>query len=283
MKPITLYTDYRVYLNDWYEERKLNNEPASNRWMAQKMLINSASWFTNVRTGKSGLSKSTANKLSGILKHSDIESRYFETMVSFNQAKTLEERNHYFNELTVLRAVNSSRKVQADEYEYFSTWYHPVIRAIVEQIRFKDDFTKLASLLRPPITPTQAKKSIELMENIGLIKKDSEGYYFVTNAAITTGEHEKALAIINYQQETMRLAQEAIDRFKKSERDISTLTIGIAHEDVEKIKAILAEARRNIIQLAVADKRSDSVYQVNMQFFPTSRICVNDKREGKKG
>ena len=274
MKPITFYTDYRVYLNDWYEERKLNNEPASNRWIAKRMQINSASWFTNIRTGKSGLSKSTANKLSGILKHSDIESRYFEIMVSFNQAKTFEERNRYFNELIILRTVNSSRIVKADEYEYFSNWYHPVIRAIVEQIRFKDDYTKLASLLRPSITSTQAKKSIELMERIGLIKKDSEGYYFVTNATITTGEHEKALAIINYQQETMRLAQEALDRFKKSERDISTLTIGIAHEDMEKIKVILAEARRKIIQLAVADKKSDSVYQINMQLFPLSRICV---------
>jgi len=277
MKPITLYTDYRAYLNDWYEERKLNNEPASNRWIAQKLQINSASWFTNVRTGKSGLSKSTANKLSTILKHSDIESRYFETMVSFNQAKTIEERQRYFNELSTLRTVNSSRRVQADEYEYFSNWYYPVIRAIIEQIRFKDDYTTLASLLKPSITPTQAKKSIELMENIGLIKKDPDGYYVVTNAAVTTGEHEKALAIVNYQQETMRLAQEALDRFKKSERDISTLTVGISYENVETVKTILAEARRKIVQTAVADKKSDSVYQINMQLFPLSRIGLNKK------
>jgi uncharacterized protein (TIGR02147 family) len=278
MKPLTFYVDYRAYLNDWYEQRRINREPASNRWIAQKMQINSASWFTNVRTGKLGLSKSTANKLSAVLRHSEIETRYFENLVSFNQAKTTEESNRYFNELTLLRAVYSSHIVQADEYEYFSSWYHPVVRAIIEQIRFKDDYETLASILKPPITAAQAKKSVELMEKIGLIKKDSDGYYIVTNAAITTGEHERSLAVINYQHETMRLAQEAIDRFKKCERDISTLTIGIAYEDVEAIKSILAEARRKIVQIAVADKKGDSVYQVNMQLFPLCRIDVNKKR-----
>jgi uncharacterized protein (TIGR02147 family) len=199
-------------------------------------------------------------------------------MVLFNQAKTIEERNRYFNELIMLRKVRESRKIEASEYEYFSTWYHPVIRAIIEQIRFRGDYTMLASLLKPAISSIQARNSVELMEKIGLLKKDEDGYYIVTNATITTGEHEKALAIVNYQQATMLLAQEALDRFHKNERDISTLTIGIAHEDVEKVKAILAEARQKIVQLTVANKKSDSVYQVNMQLFPLSCIGANDKR-----
>jgi uncharacterized protein (TIGR02147 family) len=241
------------------------------------MQINSSSWFTNLRTGKVGLSKTTANKLSRILKHSPIESDYFETMVFFNQADSMEERQRFYRELMSLRRVKDARTIISDEYEYFATWHHAVIRAIVDQIDFRDDYKTLASMVRPAITPSQAKKSIELLEKLGLISRNDKGWFRVTSAALTTGFYGQSLAIANFQQEMLRLAQEAFDRYPRTERDISTLTIGISAKSVESIRALLAETRRKIVQIAVGDSGEDCVYQINMQVFPVGKVPTSIK------
>jgi uncharacterized protein (TIGR02147 family) len=277
MNSIFQYTDYRIYLTDWYTERKAQGSPVSNRWIAQKMQINSSSWFTNLRSYKVGLSKETALKLSKILKHSSIETDYFITMVFFNQASTMEERDKYYQELVSLRNIQESRCIVSHEYEYFATWYFPVIRALIDQINFKDDFKQLSSMVVPPISELQAKRSVEVLEELGLIAKNAKGYYHVTTSSLTTNATETALAITNFQKETMRLAYEALDRYKRTERDISTLTIGISSKTMEQIKEILAETRRKIVQAAIKDTNEDSVYQVNFQFFPVGKSLKKDK------
>jgi hypothetical protein len=58
--------------------------------------------------GRIGLSKITANKLSAILRHSALETRYFETLVFFNQARSTEDRNRYYRELCALAETKRS-------------------------------------------------------------------------------------------------------------------------------------------------------------------------------
>ncbi len=272
MKPVSSYLDFRSYLGDWIAERKKQGMPGSNRWFAQKIGINSTSWLTSVLKGAKGLSKSTANKLSRILKHSSLEARYFETLVAFNQAKTLEERNEYYLELAALRKLRTPKAVVPGQYEYYSTWYHSVVRSIVGMHEFTEhDHERIASMVVPTISPRQVRRSLELLEKVGLVCRDEHGVYRLESTAISTGVHEHSLAVANYQQETMRLAQEALDRVPASERDISTLTVGVSQKGLKAIASVLADTRRRIAELANSDDSADRVLQINMQVFPLSK------------
>jgi uncharacterized protein (TIGR02147 family) len=274
MKPLTSYTEFRSYLKDWINERKSLGLPGSNRWFAIKMGINSTSWLTSVVNGAKGLSKASANKLSEILKHSPIEARYFDALVSFNQGRSIEERNKYYQELSTLQKLKDVRTVKPNQYDFYSTWYHSAVRSLVGLHRFAAldrDYERLAALVSPPITLSQARKSLNLLVELGLVRKDAGGVYELVSSAIRTGEEIRSLGIANFQQETMRLAQESLDRHPLDERYIGTATVGVSEETFRKIKEILIGASDKIAEIANADANADRVYQVNLQAFPLSR------------
>jgi uncharacterized protein (TIGR02147 family) len=273
MKALINYTDFRAYLNDWITERKQQGLPGSNRWFAMKMEINSTSWLTSILKGVKGLSKETTNKLSQILKHSPMESRYFETLVLFNQARTVAERNQYYQDLTKLQNLKEIRKITANQYDLYSVWYHTVIRSLVGMHPFKSsekDFELLASMISPPITVSQARKSVNLLLDLDIIRINDHDYFELTSTAITTGENIQSLAVANFQQETLRLAQEAIDRYNRSERYIGTITIGVSEQAFSQIKQLLIETSNKIAEIANADANAERVYQINLQAFPLS-------------
>jgi len=282
VKPLINYTDFRSYLNDWINERKSLGLPGSNRWFAMKMGINSTSWLTSVLKGVKGLSKATANKLSEIFKHSPIEARYFETLVSFNQARSIEERNKYYQELNALQKMKEVRTVKPNQYDFYSCWHHSAVRSLVGMHRFSasdKDFERLASMVSPAITASQARKSLKLLQELGFVRTNDNNVYELTSSAITTGENIKSLGIANFQQETMRLAQEAMDRYSRDERYIGTATIGVSAKAFAQVKQILIDASNRIAEIANADADADQVYQVNLQAFPMSKAGTEKKNQ----
>ncbi|MDD5673506.1 MAG: TIGR02147 family protein [Chitinivibrionales bacterium] len=270
MKPLVTYTDYRTYLSDLVDNRKAQGIPASNRWFAQRMGINSTSWLTMVVKGRIGLSKVTANKLSEILRHSPNETRYFETLVFFNQARATEDRNRYYQELCALAKSKEARLVSKEQYDFYTEWYHSAVRSIIGMHGFTGDFKKLAGLVVPAITPAQARKSVELLESLKLIFKNKIGGYEIADVAITTGEEVQSLAWANFQQETMRLALEARDRFPRDKRYLGTQTVGVSAETFKAIRQLIIDTKNKIAEMAHADQSADRVYQINFQAFPLS-------------
>jgi uncharacterized protein (TIGR02147 family) len=134
-----------------------------------------------------------------------------------------------------------------------------------------NDYEKLGAMITPPITALEAKKSVALLERLGLIYKLENGKYHICDKAIVSGPHEKTLAVENYQRETMMLAQESLARFGNAERDISTMTLGISKKAMISIQQLLQDTRRRITEIASEDADSDRVYQLNVQLFPFSK------------
>jgi uncharacterized protein (TIGR02147 family) len=273
MKPLLQYIDFRSYLADWINDRKSQGLPGSNRWFALKMEINSTSWLTSVLKGKKGLSKESANRLSQVLKHSPVEARYFELLVQFNLARTVQERTSLYAELLALQKVSDVRTVESSQYDYYTAWYHTAVRSIIGMYAFTDcddDHEAIASMVIPPITAAQARKSIKLLIRLGMVAIDNKALLSVTSPAVASGEAVTSLAIDNYQQETMRLAQESMDRVAPKERYIGTVTVGISEKAIDQIRHVLIDTSNRIAEIANADTGSDRVYQVNFQFFPMS-------------
>jgi uncharacterized protein (TIGR02147 family) len=70
---------------------------------------------------------------------------------------------------------------------------------------------------------------------------------------------------------------EAIDRFPPSERDVSSLTIGISKKSYSLIKQEIQEFKNRIIRIVDDDEDSDQVYNVNVQLFPLSKNAEKEK------
>ena len=126
-------------------------------------------------------------------------------------------------------------------------------------------------MIIPAITPVQARKSVDLLESLRFIAKSKKGGYELVDTAITTGEDVQSLAWANFQQETMRLAQEAMDRFDRNQRYIGTQTVGVSAETFKTIRQLLIDTKNKIAELANSDQAADRVYQINFQAFPLSQ------------
>ena len=153
-----------------------------------------------------------------------------------------------------------------------------MIRELVSAKDFKGDFKKLGRSVMPPISASDAEKSVRLLLELGFIQNNGKGTYTKTVASLTTGPQVRSVAVANYHKAMMARASESIERFPALQRDISSLTIGVSERTFSAIVAKIAEIRREFLEMAETDKKLHKVIQLNFQLSPVSQtIGSKDK------
>jgi uncharacterized protein (TIGR02147 family) len=272
------YTDYRRYLADYFEKRKKIDPKFSHRYLSRRLGLSSPNFIMMVMQGKRNLTRSLAFKLSQEFGLDEKEAEYLEAMVGFMQAKTNKEKDAFFSRMVMLRRTTDVEKIEEGQYEYYSNWYNLAVRELVTYPDFKGDFNWLAKKVLPPITPSQAKRSVELLLKLGLIKKKGKGYAR-SSALVSTGPEVTSLAVANFHRTMAERAGAAMDDVKKEERDITACTVNISPRGFEEIKKAVAECRKKVMAITEADTPAERVYQVNFQVFPVS---ARDKKKANE-
>jgi len=264
------YTDYRILLADLYQQRKQEWAAFSYRYICNKVGISSAGFFTNILNGKRNISDELVFKFAELFGFSSVETEYFECMVHYDQSKEPDRRKYYHNKMVTLRKT-SIYELTAEQNEYFSNWYNVAIRELINFYPFNGDYEALAKMLAPSITATQAQNAIELLLKLNLIRKDG-ALYVVTDKTVRTSNQTSLSAIHHYQRAAMTLAQTAIERFDRADRNISTLTLNISTEQFKAISEKLTEFQLAALEMAKSDSSpSERVYQFNFQIFPLTK------------
>jgi uncharacterized protein (TIGR02147 family) len=275
MTDIFSYTNYRFYLKDACEEIRTTKPFFSYRYIAQKAGLKSVGFISWVIKGKRNMSASLTHKISDIFKLGKREAEYFDLLVSQNQAKTTEERQYYLNRLLAFRSTHTT-VVERDRDQYYSQWYYSAIRELVNLTEIRDE-KQVALLLKPPISRVEARESLELLERLGMIRKNKTGSYERIDSALISGQSVDPAIIHGFQIATMRLAETALHGFSKEERDISTVTLSCNLKDLDRVRERIRQMRDEISQIACASEDADSVFQLNTQFFPLTKKIPRSK------
>lgn len=269
MADIFTYTDYRLFIKDHCEDLKKEKPFFSYRYIAQKAELKSSGFISWVVSGKRTMSLKLAHKICTIFKLGKRETDYFLLLVHHNQTVSVEERQHYLNRLLAYRSTRTE-VIHRDQDEYYSKWYYSAIRELVALTTITDA-QDVASLLKPAITRSEAKDALDLLCRLGLIIKKGSHSYERTSAAITSGTDIDRALIHGYQIATMHLAQSALYRFTKEERDISTVTVSCSAADYVRIRECVQKMRAEITEIACESKNADQVFQINTQVYPLSK------------
>jgi uncharacterized protein (TIGR02147 family) len=184
------YNDFRRFLDD-YQKARQAAEPAFTRSYVCKRLgiAKSRSYFGDVVTGKF-VSSTYVGRFIKVLGLDRDEAQFFRVLVNFNQAvHDPDEREMYFGQLISLNRT-PTRVMDRDAYEYYRTWYHGAIRALLEIEDFDGtDCRALARKVFPPVKAKQVRESVRLLERLGLIARNGTGHYRPTDKSIATGPY----------------------------------------------------------------------------------------------
>jgi uncharacterized protein (TIGR02147 family) len=276
MNDIFEYLQYQDFLRDHYKSSKNLQRFFSFRYIALKTGLD-ASFYVKVLNKQKHISDSAIPKLVDFLRLSKRESEYFAVLVRFNKAKRPEQERMYFEKLLALRNP-VSKTLEKDKYDYFSSWRNVAVWEELKVISFKGDFADLAARLNPAISLSQAKASVRLLEKLGMVVREKNSTYRVTDEFVSSDGVTRAMAVRAFQKEVGLLAANAINRIPREQRDISTLTLSTSAACLEAIRERLTEVRQEIMEMVKKDGAAEEVYQLNFQIFP---LTCNQKREGR--
>jgi len=276
------YEDYHTYLHDWIELRKSQTSTMSYRWLADKCGFSSRSFLRRIALGEKNLSLVAAHRLSKAMNHDPAEAEYFATLVALGNARTPKDREHHRQRLGQLPRPRQGRILSAGEFELFRDWYIVPLRELVTAFPFAEDWHRLGQQLDPPISGEQAREAVQLLLELGLLRKDGDVYQQV-ESNLSTPTRAASRLVRQYQQKTLELAGQSLTRHDRELRHISTLTVGLDEDGFQVVRERIRNFRRELIALASEIPRSDRVYQVNLQLFPLTRTPVDSTNSAKRG
>ncbi|MGM0443108.1 MAG: TIGR02147 family protein [Fibrobacterota bacterium] len=281
MESVFLYSDYRKYMSDYFEEMKRESR-FSYQAFADSARIKSRGFIFRVIKGDKNLSAESSSRIARAMNLAKKEVEYFQALVRFNQARDNRKKHIYYRDMVEIkrgsRRTPESALLRDDQVELHARWYHAVVRSLVGIIRFTGDYERLGQMVQPNITAFQARKSVELLERLELIRRDADGVYRLQENTVTTGEDFRPMALHHYYSQCYELAERAMSDIPREERSISGLTLGMSRQNFTLVTERIAQLRKELLDLAENDRDSDSVYKINISVFPVSQtVGAEDK------
>lgn len=272
MSDIYDHLDYQAWLRDVWEQRRQTDRFFSLRFAAQKTGIDH-SLLVKILQGKRHITVRNIPALARFLELDSAGETYLGLLVEYGRARSDEQIRRSFEKLTAARP-HSRERLDAAHYEYFQSWRHVAIRSLLDWHPFDgQDWESLGRMLLPPVSGRAARDSVDLLERLGLLRRDPEGRFRPSQGHVSTGERWHSAAVRAFQKESIQLSEGALDRVPRERRDISTLTVALSSQSLDEIRSVLKEARSQIIKIAdrLPPEESDAVYQLNLQFFPVTQ------------
>jgi uncharacterized protein (TIGR02147 family) len=273
------YTDYRAFLRDYYEWAKKELRGFSHRSFLEKAGMSGPTYLKRVMEGQHDLTANSIPKFIKAMSLAQDEAGFFTALVTFNQAKTLQEKDSAFQTLMALKAPRQDSQLEQSQYDYYRDWYNIGIRELLATGDYPDDPTAISKDLAPPVSPKKVKKALELLKELGLIAVNPRGRLEATSTFLHSDPSIQSLLIPRFHQAMGKLAVEAVERFPKQERYFSGTTVSISAKTYELAIAKIRELRAELLQAVASDPDPDRVYHLNMQWFP---LTSGPRKRGRK-
>ena len=263
------YKDYREYLRDYHLKRKSVDSKYSHRYFAMKAGYNSSGLYSNIVKGINNLTPKYLPKFIKGLALEGRDAEFFTLMVEHTHAPNSIERQRIWEQMIQLMPVKLER-IKQNQTAFYSKWYHVAVFNGLDVLDFEEEYEDLAAFLNPPIKKTEAKHSVQLLQSLGLISKNEDGFWKPNGNRIVGGEEVGVQRIRDFQGELMDLAKEAQGRFVPSERYIVSKSLTASREGILRLRKAVQELFSSMNTVVLADEEPEQVFQLNLQFFPMS-------------
>ncbi|MEO7426485.1 MAG: TIGR02147 family protein [Fibrobacteria bacterium] len=269
---VTDYLDFRSYLKEWFRYRKEIQPGYSMRTFAANpaLAISSTSYMTNLLKGTRNLTQRQRLQFISALKLTDTAAEYFDFLVQFNQAKTIEEKNYFFSHLAKYRG-SQAKILLEKQHVFFSKWHHSVIYNYLSLGKAEASPARISKHLAEEISASEIQESLALLLSMGLVKKTANGYN-VTDRHLASQRVFKGQVAKDYHREFMRLASAALDKYGPERRQFNVLAFSISDKGFATVKQRIDAFLQEVREIIDRDEDMNQVNVLNIQLFPGARI-----------
>ncbi len=273
------YLSYRSFLHDFCHYRKAQDARFSFRWFARRAGLAAPGYVQSIITGERNIKQTTVLALARACRLAAEETRYFETLVNFNQARNSRTRSDCYRQLQTFQAYRDFHQLDDAQACYHENWYIPVIYGLAGLPDFRADPGWIAGRLVPKVRPAQAKQALSILKKLELLT-ERDGRLVQAHSVLSTGPETTSVHMVHYHREMLKRASESIDLIDSRERDISALTLSVGENDLPQLKVQVQRFRKQLLQFAANVPQPKRVVQVNLQLFPVSENLeeLNDEK-----
>ncbi len=274
------YMDYREFLKDWLDQAR-QSYTFSYRNFARKAGFRSASTFKLVMDGKRNLTEESVRKFIRGMSLNAAEAEYFTHLVFFNQAENHDQKNQHYQKLLCSQELNKLRPVSRDQYDYYATWYHPVVRELVIAPNYDGTYGWIANRINPSISNAQVAASIELLQRMNLIEPaepNEKSIWKQASPLVTSGRDASQIPLFNYYRSILELVSNQMTKVQADRRDVSALTMGIARSRFPLLKKKIEEFRSEILKLVSNETQPEEVVLLSIQLLPLTHSLTKGNK-----
>ncbi|MEO7426649.1 MAG: TIGR02147 family protein [Fibrobacteria bacterium] len=260
------YLDYRVYLKDWYDERKRREKGFSYRVLAREVGYRSHAFFSLVLRRRSNISMEMAMGFADSIGFKGREREYFLLLVSCNQEEVPSKRRIMFQRLQNLNGTPAKR-LREDQNAFLASWRHAALREMLGIDPFQGGEAQWGGRMVPTATAREVRDSLDILLALGLAHRTARGIVR-TDPRLVTGTTYAESATQGFMRQVHELGGEALQRFPRSERHHGWATLSVSATTLETMRAELRALVQRFLTLAENDVSPDRVMQLNLELFP---------------
>jgi uncharacterized protein (TIGR02147 family) len=279
MPDIFQYTDYRLFLRDYFEQSKRNNPVFSHQYFARRAGIKSSGFMLHVIKGQRNLTIAVLHKVAHAIGMDASQTGFFELLVHFNQAREQRDKDYYLQQLMEKRRTVKTVRLVDKHYEFWKDWHHSAVREIIPVAGKNATPAGIAKLMVPAQSPAKVKASLKLLAELGLARKRGDGTYEITHQYIEGDNPVHRAAIVAFQRQMLGLAQQAWDNCKPGEVTAHTLTLAMSENLATELRRDIEQFKKKLIEKVIAEKEApERLYEITMNYFPLSKKIKGESR-----
>lgn len=255
------HDDYRKYLLDLFNERKVRNARYSLRAFARDIGM-SSSRLSEILRGKVGLSAQRAQQIGEKMGLGTEALDHFVSLVELEHARSDLEKKAAGEK--VAKRLNGMEELKEDEFSLISDWYYFPILEYLKLPKVNLEVTHLAKTFG--LSSEVMQDAIDRLIRLGyLIRTDNDG--FESRSGKRTTSDIPSQAIRNAQSQVLDKAKEALYRRSIEERELSYVVFRYRKADIATIKERIRKFRRDLMVEFERADGLDAVGCLSSQFF----------------
>lgn len=195
----------------------------------------------------------------------------FHSLISQSQGPELWQANLQIFPLTrspeEAKPLPAEEKNHADDGEEPGAWLHTVLREMAGFGDFNDDPQWLKGLLYPKVSVSNLKKSLAVLKNLGMIRRDPSGTRWQKTTQDLEIPHLKSQTVFGFHRAAVDLACQATKWDITHRAAMTSVAFAATPSQIAKFRAGCIKHLQEIFAVEKTVAAPNQIYQVNLQLF----------------